>query len=853
MIRNYWLVAIRKLLRHKIHSIINILGLTIGIASCLIIFLLTRYELSYDTFHPDKDRIYRVVALRGSQLEDARKLGYLPSSVPPALQKELAGCEAVAGFYLFYTQVTIPVGEARQGNNPRQAPHGPGTRRNTRDTIPASEPRNTSQAPQSSNPRHFDAPERGATSDIVIAQPEYFKIFHYQWLAGSPATSLNEPFRVVLTSDQLKRYFGDITPAAAIGREVIYRDSLPVYVSGIVKSWGRNTDLAFNDFISFATVQHTFLSDYLSIGQWHNWGSNVQGFVKLAPGVTAAQVDRQFPAFVKKYMDPGPGGLVQLHLQPLKDIHFNSEYTDILGHKAHLPTLYGLMAIAVFILLLAAVNFINLSTAQSLQRTKEIGIRKVLGSRKRDIAIQFLGETFLTTLLAALLSVLITPMSLSLLHNYLPSGLHFTLTPVNIIFLIGITVITGLLAGSYPAKVISALLPVLSLKGQATRSLQPRRYLHRALIVFQFTISLTFIMCTVIVTRQLHYVLNTDLGFDKDAIITFRTRGNYPAGDREVLAQKLRALPGIAMVTRHSETPEAERHSGTDLEYKGPGDKQVNAAFDVCDTNYLRLFGIPLVAGRNFFPNDSVHEILINETCAKQLGFKRPGDALGQTVVTGANGWQGPVVGVVRDFHSRSLREAITPFFMLDYPKYERTLSIKLAPQARNPEAVAAILQKVRALWKATFPNEKFAYSFLDESIANLYEEEQKTSDLLRLAMGIAIFISCMGLLGLATFAAEQRGKEISIRKVLGASVGRIVALLTGNFLWPVVLAIVIATPVAWYFMQRWLQGFVYRTTVPWWLFACSGLAAIAIALLTVGVQAVRSALINPADKLRTE
>ena len=813
MIRNYWLVAIRKLLRHKIHSSINILGLTIGIAACLIIFLLTRYELSYDTFHPDKDRIYRVVALRGSHLDDTRKLGYLPSGVPPMLQTELAGCEATAGFYLFNTQVTIPGRE----------------------------------------PRHFDAPDRGATPDIVIAQPQYFKIFKYQWLAGNPATSLNEPYRVVLTSDQLKKYFGNIKPEAALGRQIIYHDSLPVFVSGVVAPWGLNTDLAFNDFISFATVEHSFLKDYLSMNQMGNWVAACQGFVKLAPGVTKAQIDRQFPAFVKKYMDPGPGGLVQLHLQPLADVHFNADYTDMYAHKAHLPTLYGLMAIAVFILLLAAINFINLSTAQSLQRTKEIGIRKVLGSRRKDIAIQFLGETFLLTLLATALSVLITPLTLRLLHNYLPPGVTLALTPTNIIFLIGITVITGLLAGFYPAKVISALLPVLSLKGQATRDLQPNRYLHRALIVFQFTISLVFIMGAVIVTRQLHYALNTDLGFDKDAILTFRTRGNYPAQDREVLAQKLRLLPGVAMVTRHSETPEAARHGGTGVGHKGAADKAALSSLEQCDTNYLRLFGIPLVAGRNFFPNDSIHEFVINETCARQLGFLNPRDALGQTMITGANGWQGPIVGVVRDFHSQSLHQAITPFFLLDNPKAERTISIKLAPAVRTPEAVAAVLRQVQSLWKATFPNEKFSYSFLDESIANLYQEEQKVSDLLRLAMAIAIFISCMGLLGLATFAAEQRSKEISIRKVLGASEGRIVALLTGNFLWPVALSIVIATPVAWYFMQRWLQGFVYRTTVPWWLFACCGLAAIAIALLTVGFQALRSATANPIDKLRSE
>jgi putative ABC transport system permease protein len=808
MLKNYWLVAIRKILRHKIYSSIDILGLTIGVASCLIIFLVTRFELSYDTFHPDKDRIYRVVALRGHEMN---KMGFLPSSVPITLQGELIGCEAVTGFYNYNATVTIPGHE----------------------------------------PKHFDAAERGTPSAIVFAQPQYFDIFKYRWLAGNPTTSLSEPNRVVLTQNEMHYYFGDISPDAAIGRQIIYNDSLNTFVSGVVASWTGNTDFGFKDFISFATVQNNFLKNIFSFGQWGNWTRASQGFVKLAKGVTPAQIERQFPDFEKKYTPPDQK--VQLHLQPLADLHFNADYTDAYSRKAHLPTLYGLMAIAVFILLLAAINFINLSTAQSFQRTKEIGIRKVLGSRRRDIAWQFLGETFLLTLLAVGLSIALTPLILSLLHDYLPPGIHMDYSPATLLFLLGIAVITALLAGSYPAKVISALLPVLSLKGQATRNLGPNRHLHRALIVFQFTISLVFIMGTVIVTRQLHYVLNKDLGFDKDAIITFRTRGNYPPHDREVLAQKLRALSGITLVSLHNETPEAQRHNGTDVDYAANPDHKLIASYETCDTNYLRLFGIKLVAGRNVFPNDSVHEFLLNETCARQLGFTHPSEALGQTIQTGMDDLSGPIVGIVRDFHAQSLHEPIQPFFILDFRNMERTISIKLGPGARTPESVAVILNKVKALWKTTFPNEKFSYSFFDESIANLYQQEQKISVLMRLAMVIAILISCMGLLGLASFAAEQRSKEISIRKLLGASVAQIMALLTGNFLWPVALAFVIATPVAWYFMKSWLQGFVYRTTLPWWLFGCCGAAAVAIALLTVGFQAVRTAMINPANNLRNE
>ena len=814
MIRNYWLVAIRKMLRHKIHSIINILGLTIGIASCLIIFLVTRFELSYDTFHPDKDRIYRVVALLGPNQD---KLAGMVPTAAITFSRELTGCQAVTGFYSYNTTVTIPQPDTNAGQ-----------------------------------PKHFDAPVH-APSNVIITQPQYFDIFNYRWLAGNPKTSLNEPNKVVLTQNEMRHYFGDISPDAAIGRKIIYNDSLNTFVSGVVQDFTGTTDFNFKDFISYATVPNSFLKDKFSIGQWGGWYGSAQAFIKLAPGVSPARIERQFPAFVKKYLVPEQKP--QLHLQPLADLHFNADYHDAYSRHAHLPTLYGLMAIAVFILLLAAINFINLSTAQSLQRTKEIGVRKVLGGQRKDIAWQFLGETFLLSLLATTLSIAITPLILALLQDYLPPGLHMDLSPVTLLFLLGITVVTALLAGSYPAKVISKLLPVLSLKGQVSKTVTPNRYLHRALIVFQFTISLVFIMGTVIVTRQLHYILNKDLGFDKDAVITFRTHGRYPPEDLEFVAQKLRALPGIAVVGRHDETPEAQGHSGTSIATSAKPDHQLDASFETCDTNYLRLFGIKLVAGRNLYPthSDTIFEFLVNETCARQLGFTNPNQALGKIVETGMNGDKGPIVGVVHDFHAQSLHDPIQPFFLLDVADREGAVSVKLDPATRTPAAVAAILDKIKANWKKTFPNEKFSSTFLDESIANLYQEETKISALMRLAMVIAISISCMGLLGLATFAAEQRGKEMSIRKVLGATVSQIVALLTGNFLWPVALAIVIATPIAWYFMNTWLQSFVYRTTVPWWLFACCGLAAIAIALLTVSVQAFRTATANPVDKLRSE
>jgi putative ABC transport system permease protein len=818
MLKNYWFIAIRKLWKHKVHSVINILGLTIGVASCLIIFLITHFELSYDRFHPGGDRIYRLFGEMTQNNQNGRGPHFsLPMPQPYTLRKEVKGFEAVSGFSTFWSKVVIP-GKSR------------GTQK-----------------------KEFDFPPDGASSPIIITDAEYFQIFRYKWLAGNPATSLSDPYRVVLSAAEVNHYFGPITPEEAIGRLVIYNDSLSTYVSGVVQDWGRNTDFGFRDFISYPTAQQGFQGQGYPSDNGKEFSFS-QVFVLLDKGSRVTQVEGQFPAIIKKYFSLPPGQSGTLGLQPLSDIHFNEAYHDSYSRKADLPTLYGLMGIAVFILLLAVINFVNLSTAQSLQRTKEVGIRKVLGSRRKDIAWQFLGETFLLTLLAVILSLLITPAVIALLHDYTPPGLTLELSIPTLLFLLGITIGTSLLSGWYPAKVISALLPVLSLKGQATRDLLPNRYLHRILIVFQFSISLVFIIGTVIVARQLHYVLNKDLGFDKDAIVSFRAMGSTQR--REVLAQQLRALPGVSIVSCNQQTPQTEFTATTGFTWHGPKDQSVQFVnIQEGDTDYLRLFGIRLLAGRNLFANDSVNEYLVNETMVRALGFRRPQDALGQLVEPGfskGHSSLGTIVGVVRDFHSGSMHAPIPPLF-IDYDRNGQEISIRLAPSARQPETIASVLKQVEKIWRATYPNEKFSYSFLDESIANLYQQEQRLSGLMRLAMIIAISISCMGLLGLVTFTAEQRQKEIGIRKVLGASVAGIFRMLTLDFLWPVTLAFVIATPIAWYFMQGWLQDFVYRTTVPWWIFGICGLAAIVIALVTVSVQALKASVINPIKSLRMD
>ncbi|HXD77476.1 MAG TPA: ABC transporter permease [Puia sp.] len=818
MIRNIFKTAWRGLRRNKITAVINIAGLALGITVCLIIFLLVRFELSYDRFHPGGDRIYRVV-VKAAGMDGERDFGFVTMAVPNALRAEISGPDLVAAFDNMFTSVTVP----RPGQG---------------DKV-------------------FEAPKRDeGPSPIIIAQPQYFQIFRYQWLAGNETTALDEPYRVVLSAKEAEKYFGPRPkPDDYLGRQLIYQDSLRVTVAGIVADWTHNTDFAFGDFISYATITHSFLKDDYDPSNWNMWDYDAQALVRLAPGVKPAQVEQQFPAFLKRHRNSNRGGgSMTLSLQPLTDIHFNEKYPDDFSRKASLPTLYGLAAIAFFILVIAAINFINLSTAQSVRRAREIGVRKVLGGRRGALVIQFLSETLLLVIIAALLALAIANPILDVFGSLLPRGVHLTVFewPAGL-FLAVTVVVTSLLAGFIPARVLSSYRPVISLKGQGMQQLNGKSYLRKALIVFQFTISLVFIIGTLIIGRQIHYVLTTDLGFDKDAIVVIRMQQDGPEHRRTALANLIREIPAVQMVSSHIETPTAMGHPGTIIEYRGSGDHKTMASCDLVDTNYIKLYGMHLLAGRNLFSSDSSHEFLINQSCALQLGFRHPADALGQTITTGMTRGNGVIVGVLKDFHSRSLHDPITPFFLTTSSSPSRDLSVKLATKGQTADQLAAALGGIRKAWRTVYGDRGFRYEFFDESIARLYDTETKTARIMNIAMSIAIFISCLGLFGLAAFIAGQRTKEIGIRKVLGASVPDIVSMLSRDFIWLVGLAILIASPVAWWFMHRWLQDFAYRVSISWWIYAIAGVAAIGIALLTVSYQAIRAATANPVDSLKAD
>jgi hypothetical protein len=530
------------------------------------------------------------------------------------------------------------------------------------------------------------------------------------------------------------------------------------------------------------------------------------------------------------------------------------------------------MAVAGFILILAIVNFVNLSTAQSMQRAREIGVRKVLGGSRSGIAMQFLTETLLVTIAAVGLAMLALRPVLGAFAGLIPGGVHFQWDGATLLFLVLVIMLTTLLAAFYPAKVLGSYQPTVTLKGISAVPSSRKGALRRGLIVFQFTISLVFIIASVVIGSQLRYVLHADLGFKTDAIITLgaprdntlskssfmsdKTRIRQPAAEETdktvVLADKIRQLAGVEQVIREWRSPMDQRHSGfSGGGLKGSNEKPFDISFHFGNEDYVPFYGMKLLAGRNLLPGNGGREVLISETFAHALGFADVSHAIGREVVVGPeDAW--PVAGVVADFYENSFHQVSWPVVIRHDPRKETSIAVKIAQSLSSGE-LKTLIGDMEKEWKSVFPDRSFGYSFLDESIAGMYADDLRTERLTNVAMGVTVFISCLGLLGLAIFSTERRAKEIGIRKVLGATVPGIMAMLCKEIILLIVLALVIASPLAWYLMRGWLQGFAYRMSLSGWMFVAAGAAALGIALLTVSFQAMKTAMANPVKSLRTE
>ena len=810
MIKNFVTLAFRNFWRHKIFSLINILGLSIGISAALVIYLVVHYDFSFDRFQKDGDRIYRVVAQMHFPNQTFKSSG-VPMPLPPAVEKEVTGVEmTVPLFRLDAVKIMVP----------------------------------------GQNNAVYKKQDR-----IVMTDAAYFQLLSYEWLGGS-AASLNDPFTVVLTESRAKLYFPDQDATQAIGQTLVYNDSLKLTVAGIVKDLREVTDFTFHDFISYSTIENSGLKKTYSWGQWSSVNSSSQLFVKLANGTKPDHVEKQLQALRQKYAKDD-FMKTSFALQPLHDLHFNPDYENIADRRAHKPTLYGLLIIAGFILLLGCINFINLTTAQAVQRAKEIGIRKTVGSSKNQIIFQFLSETFLFTLLAAVLSLVLTPWLLHIFSDFIPRGvtIHMLQQWDTVFFLVLLVVAVSFLSGLYPAFVLSRHKPVLALKNQAYEHSGKSRklWVRKTLSVAQFVIAQFFIMATLLVSKQIHYTLSKDLGFEKEGILTLHLPGFQPKpNEARVMLSKVQQLPEVQKAVLSGAPPAEQGYSATSMKVDN-GKEIVETTVEIkyADPAYFDLYGMKLVAGKNLHASDSIQEYLINETYARFLGFTNPQDAVGKMI--DANETKAPIAGVLADFYAKSLHEPMKPLAYASASSDYETIHIKLQPNSSDGQLWKTALQKLEQAWKKVYPDEDFSCRFLDENIARFYKSEQDISKLLTWATGITILISCLGLLGLVIYTTHQRAKEIGVRKVLGASVSQIVSGLSKDFVSLVVVAFVIAAPLAWWAIDKWLQSFAYRTPVSWWVFVVSGMGMILIAFMTLSYQTIKAALANPVKSLRTE
>jgi putative ABC transport system permease protein len=808
MFGHYFKTALRSLVKHKSFSIINIAGLTLGLSATMLIALFVRDERQYDRFIPGGENVYRIYN-EVSRPQETGKVAVTPPMYATAIQQTFPAVESV-------TRVLV-TGEYKAlvevGNRQLYEQNG----------------------------RYADT--------------GFFHVFPIPFINGSPATALNDASSIVLSQEMALRYFGNENP---VGKKMLI-EKKPVQVTGVFFK-DPKFHLQFDYLRPIAALD--IPQDRMQLWQWQQFYT----YIRLRKGADIRPVQTQFTRIVKERAQPRtkPQGYTYLpFFQPLYDIHLHSaDFKFELPQRGNITYVRALLIIAVFILVIACFNFINLSTALSAHRAKEVGVRKTIGAGKGQLISQFLGETLLLALFSTFLAVILTGLFLPALNHFTNKEIAFSAlaSPMAVILLVLLAVVVGLLAGSYPAMVLSAFDPAKVLKaGALAGGARGRRpWLRHSLVIVQFTLSILLILSAMIVYRQVDYLHHKDLGFSKEQILFFPIRGQNIYNNQEAFKTGLMQLPGVTSATIGYGFP-GDAVAGDEIILNRKGEKVTQSVTQLAvDYDYIRTLQLKLVAGRDFSKSmgaDKDHAWIINETAARELGFGTPEKALGETLSW--HPWDGnnpdslktgQIIGVVKDFNYKSLYDKIEPAVLQIYPG----AAFKVAVKIKSAE-MAATLAQVRDVWNKFTPDFPLEYKFLDENFDQMYRSEDKLQSLMWVFTGIAIFVACLGLFGLAAYTAETRRKEVGVRKILGASAKGVVLLLSKDFISPVIISLLIASPLGWYFMNHWLQDFAYRVTLPAWVFLLAGLSAILIALLAVGYQAIRAALANPIQSLRTE
>ncbi len=796
MIRNYFKTALRNLAKNKLYSFINITGLSVGIASCMLIFLYVQYDLSYDRYHKKADRIYRLTEVLHLPKED-RPQAVTSPPMAPAIKQHFPEVEKTVRFTSSSRFISV-------------------------------------------NDRKF------YDTKLMYADSTVFDVFSFKLLEGNATTALVEPYSIVLSESASKKYFG-IEPA--LGKTMQLSDTIPLKVTGIMKDIPSNSHFTFD-----CVMSRTTINDMNKNEPETNWFNNSQyTYVLLAPNHSHKELEKKLDAFIHTQMaeDRKTSGLwYDLKLQPLTDIHLRSNISSEMTPNSDISYVYIFSAAAVLILLIACCNFINLSTARSVNRSREIGLRKVIGAKRFQLIGQFMGESFLFAIIGAVLALAMVALTLPTFNTFTGKSLSTDLFQnggLMTIFGAAICAV-GFFAGAYPAFLMSSFAPINALRGSIRHGWQDI-ILRKGLVVFQFTIAIILIIGTALVLKQLRFVQHRKIGLNKDQVLEIGLkRADLPKG--ELLVRELKGNTGVVNATL-TDFSFKDGISNIAVLPEGASENEITSQPVISvDENFIKTFQIDLASGRAFsksFATDSMEGFIVNERAVQEFGWKTPMNAIGKNLDWGT-GKKGKVVGVVKDFNFTSLHDNIKPLIIHILPDWYRFIAIRV-----QPSQLQTTISKIESTWKGIATGSPFQYTFLDEDFGKLYKEEKNLQSVLSLFTLLSIFIACLGLFGLAAFTIQQRFKEIAVRKVLGASVGSLTTLLARNFLVLVAISALLAFPLAWWGMNKWLQDFAYRTPIGYSAFIGAGVIALVIAFLTVSFQAIRAAVANPVATLRSE
>lgn len=819
MLKNYFKIAWRNLMKSKVFSFINIFGLSVGLACCMLIVLYLYNELSYDTQHVNKKQLYQVITEFKMPGQDIR-MPATPAPMAAALKQEFPEVEETARLFMFSL-----FGEEKTLLQ-YASPNG------TRNSF--------------YEPRGF------------VTDPTFFKLFTYNFVEGDPATALVNSNTVVLSEEIAHRLFGNQPALNKVIRISSNNNGdQNCTVTGVFKPSHTPSHIDGNFFIS---VGGGSVEQYMKRDANNMAVNNMYiTYLLLKPGTDAVALEKKLPAFIDKYggKDLKAAGFTKKEfILPVTDIHLYSRTEVNVTPVGSVTYLYILGSIALLTLLIACINFMNLSTARSSKRSAEVGVRKVLGAERSALVRQFLGESLLMAIIAYVFAIIIMELLVPAFESV--SGKHLALYGSSNVWLLiaffALSVLTGLLAGSYPAFYLSSFKPVKVLKGRFSNSLAAAS-LRKGLVIFQFVISVMLIVASVVINGQMRFLRSTDLGFAKDRQLVLPMQSSHAKEMYLAFKGELLKNKQVLSVGGCFYYPGIFNPSDQNLYKEGQSIQEAtHVRTNVVDESFMQTLGLKPVAGRLFstaFLSDTNGKVIINENAVKKLGFASPQAAIGKKLF---NTWKGTVydheiIGVVKDFHFEDLRQPITPFsFYLNNEPYYNYIVVHASGSEMAP-----LISTIQSLWRKMDPDEPFIYTFLDQDFQRNYLAENRLSAMVGYFTAIAILISCLGLFGLATFSAEQRMKEIGVRKVLGASLANIVSLLSKDFLKLVLVAVVVASPIAWYVMNRWLQQFAYRIGINWVVFAITAVTAIGIALFAIGFQSVKAAMISPVKSLKSE